>query len=222
MCYFHRLLPALERYSVQRVYLYSYVEDPPAAAVAMKIVEYANEALSGNFAFVDGFPSNQHGFGNIKKKMPALLQMARNGLHSFIITDLDTAECPPSLLRQWLREPTDSALELPDKLIFRVAVREIESWILADRTNLAKFLGISIANLANRPDELQDPKQHLLNALQRKGKKKWHKDMLPQGPVATIGPIYNEKLCQFVRNRWDPRRARANSPSLARALEAFK
>jgi len=92
---------------------------------------------------------------------------------------------------------------------------------MADRGAFARFLGIPVANFSSKPDRLEDPKQHLLNVLRQKGQKRWHKEMLPQRPTAVIGPLYNEKLCGFIENKWNPARARKNSPSLSRAIDAL-
>ncbi|MBT3200073.1 MAG: hypothetical protein HN350_09170 [Phycisphaerales bacterium] len=162
------------------------------------------------------------GSSSIKKMTEAFPNMASAGLHIFILTDLDTTDCPPTLIRDWFNVPQNQPIALPPKLVFRVPVREVESWLLADRDALANFMGIPKANFSNKPDELPDTKQHLLNVISDKGRKKWHKDMLPQSPTASIGPLYNEKLCEFICEKWDPARASANSPSLARAIAALK
>jgi hypothetical protein len=56
------------------------------------------------------------------------------------------------------------------------------------------------------PDQLDDPKQHLLSVIRKKGRRRKHREMLPQG-AAPIGPRYNEVLCDFVEGLWDPERA---------------
>ncbi|MFZ0242298.1 MAG: hypothetical protein WAL90_11695 [Desulfobacterales bacterium] len=58
--------------------------------------------------------------------------MARAGIHSFILVDLDTAECAYSLMRSWFAIPQNDDVALPPQCIFRVAVREVEFWIIAD------------------------------------------------------------------------------------------
>jgi hypothetical protein len=70
------------------------------------------------------------------------------------------------------------------------------------------------------PDQLDNPKDHLLNIIRRKGMKKIHREMLPKGS-AHIGPRYNEVLCDFVESAWTPERAAEKSPSLDRALKAL-
>lgn len=202
--------------------LYSYVEDEPSKAVAERMVDHVNAIGTSRLSFREGFPSIKHGFGSIKKMMPSLVQLASDGLSSFVITDLDKGECAPSLVRNWMGKPRGGIVSPPSGLVFRVAVREVESWIMADRNAFSGFMQIPLSNFPKRPDELEDPKQRLLSIIRKKGRKKWQRDMLPKGPSASIGPIYNEKLCQFVTQHWQPERARNQSPSLAKALDALR
>ena len=65
-----------------------------------------------------------------------------------------------------------------------------------------------------------EPKEHILTVIRRKGRMKFHREMLPKG-AAHIGPLYNEVLCKFVETSWQPERAAENSPSLDRALKAL-
>ncbi|MFH1136398.1 MAG: hypothetical protein V1816_09990 [Pseudomonadota bacterium] len=198
---------------------YGYVEDPPSAEVAKKIVEYRNEHAEGSLAFIEGFPHVTKGFGKIKKMAPRFLAMAENGLVTFTVTDLDKEACPPELIKKWFSIKAKPA-ELPRRVIFRVAVREIEAWILADQFGCSAFLGIPEDNFPSFPDTLNDPKEHLLSIIRKKGKKKWLREMLPTSN-SQIGPMYNIRLCEFVKEAWSPERASASSPSLARAINSL-
>jgi hypothetical protein len=75
----------------------------------------------------------------------------------FIIVDLDTNACAPSLIETWLPSGLNT------HCIFRVAVREIESWLFADRDGLAKFLAVPITLLPRDSETIEDPKRLLLN-----------------------------------------------------------
>jgi len=202
------------------VYCYSYVEDAPSAAIAQKLVMARNARAAHRLLFREGFPSVMGGYSEIEKKCEAFLNMAKAGFHVFTLTDLDTAECACALIRSWFNIPDDADVTLPAECVFRVAVREVESWILADHAAWAKYIGIPARNFDAKPDNLDDPKQHLLNVIRRKGRRKIHREMLPEG-TAHIGPRYNEVLCRFVEKAWLPERAAQNSPSLARALRAL-
>lgn len=205
---------------MEDVFCFSYVEDAPSAAVAHKLVDTRNAKKKYSLVFRDGFPAVVGGHGAIKNKCEAFLNMANGGIHSFILTDLDNDECACSLIRSWFSIPKNDEVVLPPQCIFRVAVREVESWIIADHEAWAAFIGIPAVNFSMQPDQLDDPKRHLLNVIRRKGRKKVHHEMLPQG-AAHIGPRYNEILCDFVYSSWDPERAAISSPSLDRALTAL-
>ncbi len=201
-------------------YFFSYVEDAPSAAVVTKLVSERNGKADDQLIFRKGFPVVTGGYGAIKKRCAAFLDMANAGLRTLALTDLDTHECACTLIRDWFGIPEASQATLPEECIFRVAVREVEAWILADRAAWAAHIGISAANFSANPDSLEDPKQHLLNVIRAKGRRRVHREMLPEG-TAHIGPRYNEVLCDFVETVWLPERAAANSPSLYRAIRAL-
>ncbi|MBN1943796.1 MAG: hypothetical protein JW849_10935 [Phycisphaerae bacterium] len=202
------------------IYCYSYVEDAPSAEVLRRLVETRNTIATRKLHFFDGFPSKTGGCSALKSRCPSFVNMAKGGLYTVSLADLDKEPCAGALIRQWFKIPDKQPISLPKELIFRVAIREIESWIIADHNAWARFIGIPASNFSVTPDELRDPKLHLLNVIKRKGRKKFHKDMLPRG-TASIGPLYNEKMCEFIQNKWNPERAQKNSPSLKRAIHAI-
>ena len=51
--------------------------------------------------------------------------------------------------------------------LFRIAVREVEAWLIADREALAGFLKIKIMHVPYKPEELVDPKRVLLELATR-------------------------------------------------------
>ncbi|HFD87121.1 MAG TPA: hypothetical protein ENJ35_05555 [Gammaproteobacteria bacterium] len=205
---------------MEEIYFYGYAEDEPSCAVMRRLFDYANMSNSDGkrLVFRPGFPENKRGYGNLKNLATNLVQMTGNaGLFVFVMTDLDQEACVPMLIQRWF----PGVCRLPDSLIFRVAVREVESWILADRVELANFLGIPKANFSREPDTLGDPKSHLLDVIRTKGRKRFHRDMLPTGN-AHIGPEYNRVLCDFVNNHWNIDEAQQYSPSLQRTVDALR
>ncbi len=203
------------------IYCFSFVEDEPSADVLRKLVEVRNARSDDSLIlFREGFPKVVGGYGQIKRRAASLLQMARSEIYTLALTDLDQAECAPTLIRKWFAAPPNQPIELPRQLCFRVAVREVEAWLLADRDAIARFLDISVTNFPRTPEDLDDPKQELLNIIRRKGHRRLRQDVLPSG-TAHVGPLYNQRLCKFVVDRWKPERAALNSPSLQRASEAL-
>ena len=201
------------------IYCYSYVEDAPSAEVARKLVAERNASVAHKLLFFNGFPAMTGGCGALEKKCPAFLNMAKGGLYTVSLTDLDTRACAGALIREWFGISNAQSIALPKQVVFRVAIREVESWIMADRQAWAEYIGIPVGNFAVAPDDLPDPKLHLLNVIRKKGRKKRHREMLPTG-TASIGPGYNDVLCEFVQQHWSPVRASAHSPSLKRAIKA--
>ena len=203
------------------IYCFSFVEDEPSGEVLRKLVEAQNAASkSSRILFREGFPSVVGGYGQIKKRAKNLLEMARSELRTLVLTDLDREECAPTLIRKWFAVAPGQPIELPCQLSFRVAVREVEAWLLADRDAIARFLNISVANFPRTPDDLDDPKQELLNIIRRRGHRSLCQDMLPSR-TAHVGARYNQRLCKYVVDKWKPERAALNSPSLQRATEAL-
>ena len=134
-----------------------------------------------------------------------------------LITDLDTLTCPVDLLQNWL-----GPVPKQENLFIRVAVREIESWLLADHQAMRKILGKAGA-LPPNPDTLAQPKEHLLRLVARYAGKAVRDDLLvKQGAVASQGLGYNAFLTNFVSKTWDPGRAATRSESLRRTRERLK
>lgn len=75
--------------------------------------------------FVIGHSYSEGGSGYIKKNIRGFNEAAR-GCPFFILTDLDRVDCAPTLINDWFK------IERHSNLIFRVAVREVETWVLAD------------------------------------------------------------------------------------------
>ena len=207
---------------MKEICFYGYAEDALSCAVMHRLFRYRNDIVSdgSRVVFNPGFPENKRGCGNLKLLIPKVSAMAKNaGLRTFILTDLDKTECAPELIRSWFNLKGVSP-NIPNNLLFRIAEREVEAWLLADRVGLSSFLGIAAVNFSQTPDSLPDPKQHLLAVIQSKGRKRYHKDMLPSGH-AHVGPEYNSKLCEFVETHWNLDVARNYSSSLEKALAAL-
>ena len=207
---------------MSEVLCYGFAEDALSCAVMTQLVAYCNALDTSRVPlhFRPGFPENKRGYGHIKKMIPKICSMAENaGLATFILTDLDMTTCSPELIRDWFNS-TEEKPVLPDPILFRIAEREVEAWVLADRQGIAGYLGIAESNFSSDPDSLGDPKENLLNIVRAKGHKRYHKDMLPS-ETSHVGPEYNPRLCAFVNDHWGVDRAAEKSPSLRRAIAAI-
>jgi hypothetical protein len=131
----------------------------------------------------------------------------------FLITDLDKSPCAGGLIERWFDNSP-----LNPNLKFRVAVREIESWLLADHQGMETLLKKGANNITLTPDQLQNPKEYLLERAKRAPRDVRHDLIKSKGALATQGLGYNSRLCEFVSNIWQPDRASQRSDSLARAI----
>jgi hypothetical protein len=158
----------------------------------------------------------QNGRPRLRENLPRFNQAAR--FQPFIVlADLEGDECPPRLIREWLPDGAHS------HLLLRVAVRMIESWLLADREALASFLGVPLARLPSQPDDELDPKQKLVNLARRSHLRRIREDLVPvENSTSRIGKNYNGQLTRFVATEWNAPRASQHSPSLARAIRALQ
>ena len=158
----------------------------------------------------------RQGFGYLKSRIASLNQMAE-WRPVLMLTDLDQAACAPQLRRDWLRQP------FAPNLLFRVAVREVEAWLLADGEAFAGFLGIDSNRVPARPEALPDPKQTLLGLVRKSRHRDLKRDLLPAPGSRTVqGLGYNEQLIRFVRDHWRVDHAISQAPSLARAWQRLQ
>lgn len=184
-------------------------EDDPSLAVIERICQTRNDDIR----IASRIPCR--GNQRIRKQIIAYNSAVKYGNAYFILTDLDRKPCAPTLIQEWF-----GSVAIAPRLLFRVAVHEVESWVLADREGTADFLGVSIKKLPFQPDELPDPKQFLIN-LARKSNRQIKQALVPIDDSAIQGPGYVESMSSFIQNNWSLERALDNSPSLSRALKQF-
>lgn len=134
-----------------------------------------------------------------------------------VMRDLDhDAECAPALVGELLPYGP------PRGLCLRIPVRQVESWMLADIEGFASEFAVNIKAHTINPDELDNPKQYIVNLCRRSKNAQVRRDIIPlQGGSARFGPRYAKRIIRFAEKVWDPERAAGRSPSLARALAAM-
>jgi hypothetical protein len=180
-------------------------EDALSEAVGQRIIEDAGSGLAVTQRLRHG------GFGYLRSRMRNFCQIAQR-TPVLLLTDLDAEDCPATLIEDWSRKDT-----IPKQLLFRVAVRQVESWLLADREGMARLLKVSERRLPRDPDDLPDAKRVLLQLAQRAPRAIREYLVAESGATAAQGLGYNAVLTNFVRTNWDPARAEHCSNSLARA-----
>ena len=155
------------------------------------------------------------GYGKIKNRINSYNKAARIKPY-IILTDLDRAECAPQKVSEWLK------YERHPNLIFRIAVRSVESWILADRAGFANYFGVSLTRIPHITDEIDNPKEKLLLLIGSSRKRRF-KEMLPEtGSRIKVGKDYDLHLINFIYKKWNIQSALQHSPSLKRAFNRIK
>lgn len=141
---------------------------------------------------------------------------AANGSPWLVIRDLDVdATCPGEFVGRLRRGSPPSPW-----MCFRLAVREIEAWLLADHVGAAGYFGFRESSVPANPDDEDDPTLTLLDLVRRAGKARL-KGAMPRRPggSAVVGPLYEATIIDFGTNHWDLGRAARRSPSLRRARQ---
>ncbi len=169
-----------------------------------------------------GTVRGKQGSGFLKKSLNAFNNAAK-GTAYIVFTDLDDRPCAPFLIEEWFNcSMARYATRRHTNLLFRIAVREVESWILADRDAIAKFLGVSVQLIPAQTDLIQDPKALLLTLANKSRKRSLRDDLVPRlGDQRRVGPDYNGRLSEFLHSSWRATVAELNSSSLARARRAL-
>jgi Domain of unknown function (DUF4276) len=157
------------------------------------------------------------GNGYLKKRVLSFCQASR--FTPFIVlTDLDTLPCAVTLRNQWLGSQAPQA-----QFLLRVAIREVESWLLADRDSFARFTGCKPSHITITPENLLDPKAELVRLVSRYGKRSLREQIVPKPNFTVkVGASYNEALCEYVREDWNPEKGAPHSDSLMRAIASIK
>lgn len=187
------------------------VEDVLSEAVTKQLIADANPEM-----VIDQVIGRQ-GFGFLKNKLRALNHAAHNGIVSVMVADLDTHECPERLRRNWFD------LNLHPNLIFRVAVKEIEAWLLADAVGMSEFMGIPEGRIPSAVDQVENPKEVVVNLARRSRRASLRKALVPAvGSSSSVGLEYNDFMLEYTRSFWSLGRALERSGSLRRAHAAIR
>ena len=186
------------------------IEDSLSEAVATKIVESCGFEIAERL----GYRGNDY----LKQKASELNRAAARGRPVFLLTDLDSpSNCPPNLIQSWIRGSPNPGFFL------RVAVMEVESWVLADREAVAQFLSVPVSRIPRQTDEIAAPKERIVSLARRSRSRTIREALVPApGSTAPVGNEYNPRLIEFVRESWDLARAASVSPSLKRTLERLR
>ena len=137
-----------------------------------------------------------------------------------ILIDLDHDEtCAPPLRDSWLPTPAPY-------LCFRIAVHEIEAWLMADRERLAHFFSIARSRIPVEPEAVDEPKRIMVELARHSRRRAIREDMAPRPQSGReVGPAYSSRLIEFIESTssgWRPDVAAKSSDSLARSLRCLR
>lgn len=195
----------------QPIPLYIAVEDELSEWVVRRVLSMRDV----NYAI--GAVYRKGGFGYLRKQVRAFNNAAK-AMPFLLLTDLDQYACPPALIADWL------ALQKNDHLLLRVAVKEVESWLLGDAEGLAAYLRLRKKIVIAAPETLSDPKQELLRIAMKCSARElrdsivWRDD---KSGRLHQGPDYNGTLGRFVLKQWSIKKARQACGSLDRLFKAL-
>ena len=167
---------------------------------------------------IPGTIYGRQGKGLLRRSIRGYNNAARS-IPCAVLVDLDRCECAPALVNAWLPQPQPL-------MRLRVAVRQVESWLMSDRDRLARFLSVGRTRVPSRPETEISPKLTLVNLARHSRQRAIREDMVPrQGSGTSVGPAYTSRLIQFVENvraGWRPHVAAAVSDSLNRCIQSLQ
>lgn len=198
--------------------LYVSAEDTISRAVIEKMVNViANEPVN-----LVSLGLNHGGLGYIKNNLSKFCDLATRE-RVIVLTDLDQAQCAPSLRTTWLKTLSDRD-DFPEHMLFCIAVREVEAWLMADNATFASFFSISVPTIAgNIENTVNHPKEYLVAKARRSSDRRVREAIVPEkSSNATVGLGYNQLLSKFVKEAWGPERGASSSTSLQRAIRRLQ
>jgi len=181
------------------------VEGPVDEAVVRRVLKQAGAGVGPVYG--------RHGKSELLNRLSGYNQAAYYAPW-LVLVDLDhDAGCAPPARARWLPSP---ALQM----CFRIAVREVEAWLLADRQQLAAFLSVSVARVPLNPEMLDDPKRTLVDLARLSRRRDIRVDMAPRPESGrAVGPAYTSRIIEFVQTSWQPEVAMLHADSLRRLYE---
>lgn len=170
------------------------------AAVARRLISHAGAET--------GLERPAHGKHKLDHAIPKYREAATHGFPWLVLRDLDRdARCPSELMAQLdIASTADFCL--------RIAVREIESWFIADRRTLADFLRVPVGRIDINPEALSNPKRHIIDVARSSRARSIRSALVPdEGTGQEQGPEYAAMLTEFAARQWNIANAIASGAS---------
>lgn len=137
-----------------------------------------------------------------------------------VLVDLDQdAACASLLIDELLPNPEP-------RMCLRIAVREVEAWLMADREHLCSFLSIPVKRIPDNVEVIPNPKETLAHLARFSRRRAIREDMVPrEGSGRSVGRGYKAQMIEFVtteQSGWRPLVAADSSESLRRCLNCLR
>ena len=180
------------------------VEGELDSIIVQKLIEQAGGQVSTLLS--------PRGKSKIRKNIENYNSAARHALWVVVVDLNNEHDCAPSLLQEWLPEASQY-------MCFRVAVREIEAWLMGDAETLADYLEISRSKIERNPEALSDPKPKvaMVNLAKESRSREIRQRMVSKNDNKP-GPYYTAVLSDYAHNHWRPEVAAERADSLRRAM----
>ncbi len=195
-------------------------EDNLSEAVIRSLLSNAPQQLkvANSYPLKKGWQDDvgKSGYGYIKKSLVAF-NAAAAYTPFVVLIDGDDRPCPPQTIADWLEGKPQHA-----DLVCRVAIREAEAWLLADRSGLSDYLSVPEKWIPLDTARIKDPKRYIVRMAARSSRKEVRADLAPpKGSKGKTGPYYTQSLSSFAKDLWQISEASKHSESLRRAKAAI-
>jgi Domain of unknown function (DUF4276) len=199
---------------------YIAVEDDLSDAVVRQLLNHVRRGFQVRARYPLAVLPHLHpelsGYGYLKTNVRAFNRASSEAPH-LLLTDLDAANCAPELVQEWVGGA------LHRNFVFRVAVREVEAWLLADIQNFAEFLRLAPISLPASAEAVAQPKEEIVRLAALSPDAEIRDNLVPRpGSTATTGRLFTRTLVSYVKDLWDIDAASGNADSLGRALKALR
>jgi hypothetical protein len=157
----------------------------------------------------------ENGIGYVQRNISFFISAACAQRPYLVLVDLDRVDCAPNAIKKW---------NIPSSLnhfIFRIAVRETETWLLGDRNHFAEYFRIPKEKIPYNPESVEDPKEFIVNSVRRYGNVRLKRSVVPeQGSSAKIGKGFVSEMVKFAIEKWNVLEAKKCTDSLQRFINA--
>jgi hypothetical protein len=190
---------------------------PVITAVVEGIVDEAVvRRLLVDVGAVPGEVYGKAGKTHLRRRVDGYNNAARHGPWLVLVDLNNDADCAPLLRAEWLPKSAPW-------LCFRVAVRQVEAWLMGDAETLARYLGVARNRIPDDPERLPNAKVEMVKIARQSRMRAIREDMVPRpGSGRAVGPAYASRLIEYTQTYWRPEIAARRANSLRRTIACLR